>query len=331
MWGKAAIPAVVALVLVLVSCGASGDGPGSAAPASAPAAAGGLATTTPPSTRAETKKVEVGDLTFDVREQGPATGDTVILLHGFPQSGFEWRAQQDALAKAGYHTLAPDQRGYSAGARPASADAYRLDLLAGDVLGLASAFGAQRFHLVGHDWGAAVAWVVAGVAPERVRTLSIVSVPHPAAYSEAVQTPGSEQARKSGYIATFSAPGAGARMAAPGAPFLHAAFGQLLKPDEIAEYERVLGTPEAMQAALNWYVANDPRSANGRALPSTTVPTLYVYSTGDCCLGRDAADATRNHVSGPYRYEILEGVSHWVPEEAPDRLNALLLDQVRTG
>ncbi|MFN8040747.1 MAG: alpha/beta hydrolase [Acidimicrobiales bacterium] len=269
----------------------------------------------------------MGDLTFDVREQGPADGEPVILLHGFPETSHEWRHQQEALAAAGYRTIAPDQRGYSPGARPVAVEDYRLDLLVDDVLGLADAMGVDRFHLVGHDWGAAVAWATAAKAPERLRSLSVVSVPHLAAYAEAMRDPAGEQSRKSGYIDTFLAPGAPERLSAPS--FFDVAFSKVATPEDIAEYRKVLGTPEAMAAALRWYAANDPRHQTGELLGPVSVPTLFVYSTADCCLGRDAADATAAHVTGPYRYVVLDGVSHWVPEEAADRLDQLLLAHLR--
>ena len=268
-------------------------------------------------------QVRVGDLTFDVREQGPVDGEPVLLLHGFPQTSHEWRHQQEALAAAGYRTIAPDQRGYSPGARPAEVADYRLDLLVDDVLGLADAMGVDRFHLVGHDWGAAVAWATAAKAPDRLRSLTAVSVPHLAAYAEAMVDPAGEQSRKSGYIDTFLAPGAAERLSSPS--FFDVAFSKVAAPDDIAEYRKVLGTPEAMAAALRWYAANDPRHQSGPRLGPVSVPTLFVYGTADCCLGRDAADATGDHVTGPYRYVVLDGVSHWVPEEAADRLDRLLL------
>ncbi len=306
----------------------AGPVPGGSVPGgSVPAAADTSAADPGP---VEERDVAVGPLTFHARLQGPASGEPVVLLHGFPQSSYEWRHQQRALAAAGYRTVAFDQRGYSPGSRPPAATDYRMDLLIGDVLGVADALGIATFHLVGHDWGAAVAWVVAATHPERLRSLTAVSVPHPAAYAAALTDPGSEQSRKSAYIETFAAPGAGARFGAADSTFLDVVFAKVLPPADIARYRAVLGSPDAMQAALNWYVANNPRRAPGPAVSAVRVRTLYVYSTGDCCLGRDAADATGAFVAAPYRYEVLDGVSHWVPEEAPERLDALLLAHLRS-
>ena len=120
-------------------------------------------------------ELAVGDLVFDARAEGPADGELVLLLHGFPQTSLSWRHQLGALAAAGYRAVAPDQRGYSPGARPADVAEYRIERLVGDVLGFADALGVERFHLVGHDWGGAVAWQVAGRHPERLRTVTSLS------------------------------------------------------------------------------------------------------------------------------------------------------------
>lgn len=270
------------------------------------------------------------DATFEALEAGPVDGDLVLLLHGYPQTAFEWRAQLVALGDAGYHAVAVDQRGYSPGARPADDADYGILLLARDVLGFADVLGADRFHLVGHDWGAGVAWTVGLVAPERLLTLNPVSVPHPAAMAEMLADPDSEQSARSAYVATFQDPGSPARFTADGGTgFLSAALAGVATDDEVAVYAEVLGTEAAMSAALAWYRATD--FGSGTDVPDVTVPTMFVWSDGDCCLGRDSAEATVDHVSGPYRFEVLEGVSHWVPEEAADELTALLLDHLATG
>ncbi len=267
------------------------------------------------------------DATFDLLEAGPDDGELVLLLHGYPQAAYEWREQLAALGAAGYHAVAFDQRGYSPGARPSADEDYAIALLAGDVVAVADALGAETFHVVGHDWGAAVAWVVAGLAADRVETLSAVSVPHPGAYSAALEDPDGEQSQKSGYITTFRDPATPERFTVDGGTgFLTAALGDAATPEEVAVYVDVLGTTDAMSAALAWYRANDLTS--GSALRATTVPTLYVWSDGDCCLGRDAAEATADFVDGPYTYEVLDGISHWIPEEAPDELTAFLLDHL---
>ena len=276
---------------------------------------------------ADVARVEltVGDLVFDARAQGPADGELVLLLHGFPQTSFSWRNQLDALAAAGYRAVAPDQRGYSPGARPADVGEYRVERLVGDVLGFADALGVERFHLVGHDWGGAVAWQVAGRHPERLRTLTSLSTPHPAAFRRSIQD--GEQRDKSSYMLFFRSPEAEPFFLdndAAGLRALYTASG--LADDAVEEYVRVLTQPGAMTGALNWYRAAHVGLVEG--LGPITTPTMYVWSTHDPALGREAAEATAAHVEGPYRFEVLDGVSHWIAEEAPDALNTLLLEHL---
>ena len=254
-------------------------------------------------------ELAVGDLVFEARADGPADGELVLLLHGFPQTSLSWRNQLDALAAAGYRAVAPDQRGYSPGARPADVAEYRV----------------ERFHLVGHDWGGAVAWQVAGRHPERLRTVTSVSTPHPGAFRRSLQD--GEQRDKSSYILFFRSPEAEPFFLdndAAGLRALYTASG--LSDDAVEDYVRVLTQPGAMTGALNWYRAADLGLVEG--LGPITTPTMYVWSTFDPALGRDAAEATAAQVEGPYRFEVLEGVSHWIPEEAPDALNALLIEHL---
>jgi pimeloyl-ACP methyl ester carboxylesterase len=270
-------------------------------------------------------ELAVGDLVFEARAEGPAEGELVLLLHGFPQTSLSWRNQLGALAAAGYQAVAPDQRGYSPGARPADVGEYRVERLVGDVLGFADELGVERFHLVGHDWGGAVAWQVAGRHPERLRTVTSVSTPHPGAFRRSIQD--GEQRDKSSYIHFFRSPEAEPFFLdndAAGLRALYTASG--LSDDAVEEYVRVLTQPGAMTAALNWYRAADLGLVEG--LGPITTPTMYVWSTHDPALGREAAEATAAQVEGPYRFEVLEGVSHWIAEEAPDALNALLLEHL---
>jgi pimeloyl-ACP methyl ester carboxylesterase len=269
-------------------------------------------------------ELAVGDLVFDARADGPEDGELVLLLHGFPQTSFSWRHQLPALAAAGFQAVAPDQRGYSPRARPADVTSYRADRYVDDVLGLADILDADRFHLVGHDFGGFVAWDVASHHPERISTLTVVSTPHPAPFSRSILE-GGEQRERSSYMLFFRSPEAEAFFLdndAGGLRGIYEASGLA----EYDEYVRVLTQPGAMTGALNWYRAVD-RSAAAR-IGAITTPTLYVWSTNDPALGREAAEATAQHVDGPYRFEVLEGVSHWIPEEAPEALNALLIDHL---
>lgn len=266
----------------------------------------------------------VGEFVFDAIVAGPDDGEVAMLLHGFPSTNYQWRFQIAALADAGYRVIAPNQRGYSAGARPTDIDDYSIDLLAQDVVDIADAAGVDRFHLVGHDWGAAVTWMVGINHPDRLLSLTAVSVPHPAAYGTARQDPLGEQSAKAGYIDLFVQPGFEDSMVADNAAFLTGLYASAgLDNAEMQPYLDVLGTADAAGAALNWYRANSLDATPDA--PAVSTPTLFVFSTNDCCLGRDAADLTVDYVTGPYTYEVLEGVSHWITEEAPTALNDLLL------
>ena len=277
----------------------------------------------------QTLEIPVGADTFAARVAGPDDGDVVVLLHGFPQTSWSWRHQLDALAAAGFRAVAPDQRGYSPGARPAAVDDYAIPHLVADVLGIADAVGAERFHLVGHDWGAAVAWQVAGRHPERVRTLTILSVPHPAAFGRALAgEDGADQATRSSYIDFFRSDGAAEAFTQNGGDGLRNLFAMTGLTD-VEPFVEVLLQPGAMQAALNWYRAASLTDAE--SLGPIGMPTLFVWSTDDAALGPDAARWTEEYVAGPYRFEVLEGIGHWIAETAPDRLNALLLEHLPTA
>jgi pimeloyl-ACP methyl ester carboxylesterase len=269
----------------------------------------------------EALDLTVGKYTFSARADGPPDGELVLLLHGFPETSFEWRKQLPVLAAAGYRAVAPDQRGYASGARPENVDAYQIDELVSDAIGFVDALGVGRFHLVGHDWGGAVAWYLAARHGDRVRTLTVVSTPHPAALGHSIAH--GEQREKSAYMLRFRDPSAEAMFLDNDAARLRALYegSGLHDATAAAEYVRVLTEPGALTGGLNWYRANDFRADMG----PVTVPTMYVWSTDDVALGREAAEATAAHVDGPYRFEVIEGVSHWVPEEAADRLNELLL------
>jgi pimeloyl-ACP methyl ester carboxylesterase len=271
------------------------------------------------------REVSAGGFVFRIRSGGLAGGRPVMLLHGFPQTSWSWRSQIEALSSRGYHVVAPDQRGYSPGARPASVEHYTIDRLVGDVVAIADALDLETFDVVGHDWGGMVAWVVAGRFPERVRTLTAVSTPHPYAFGGALADPSGDQTRRSSYIEFFRQPEAPeAFFLADGASALRQMFRSTgLAGSDVEEYLQVLRQPGAMTAALNWYRAMDGSGMGG--LDAIPEPTMYVWSTGDVALGRAAAEATGGFVAGPYRFEVLEGVSHWVPEEAATTLNQLLL------
>ena len=270
------------------------------------------------------RQVEIGDgLVFNVAEQGDPDGHAVLLLHGFPQTHRAYDALAARLAPRGLRLLAPDQRGYSPGARPADVEAYALGELVDDAARILDAYGIESAHVVGHDWGAAVAWALAAARPERVRTLTAVSVPHPRAMTDALRDESSDQRARSSYIQLFRLPGKGEEvLLEDGAKRLRAIFEPL--PEAAAEpHVQALSDPATMTAALNWYRAM--RFEALAPLPEVTVPTTYVWSTGDAAIGHDAATRCAQYATGPYRFVELEGISHWIPDQAPDALAGAVL------
>jgi pimeloyl-ACP methyl ester carboxylesterase len=267
-------------------------------------------------------------LRFDVVDSGPLDGEPVVLLHGFPQDASCWDQVSPPLHEAGYRTLAPNQRGYSPGARPAGASSYRFRELVDDVLAMADAAGVDGFQVVGHDWGAQVAWALAADQPERATSVASLSVPHPAAFKAAALR---GQILRSWYMGLFQARGVAERVLRPGS-WLWTRFMAGL-PAEVAEhYAERMSEPGALTGALSWY----------RALPlelrhpsvrvgSIRVPTLYVWGAHDPALGRAAAELTADYVSGPYRFEILAASGHWLPESSAELVGPLLLEHLGSG
>jgi len=267
------------------------------------------------------RQVRRGRLALDVRDEGPVDGGTVLLLHGFPQDGSCWGAVVPALHAEGLRTLAPDQRGYSPGARPPGRAAYRMEWLVDDALAVLDAAGVERAHLVGHDWGGGVAWTAAALHPERVASLTAVSTPHPRALVRAMANPG--QALRTWYIGLFQLPRVPeALLARRLVPLL---TGSGLPAARAEHYAGRMREPGALRAALNWY----------RALPLTrlrppadvTVPTTYLWGSADPALRRGAARRTGDHVDAAYRFVEL-AAGHWLPETEPDEVAGAILDQV---
>ena len=269
-----------------------------------------------------------GGLVFDVRDSGPADGAPVVLLHGFPQDSSAFDRMAPALHSAGLRTLAPDQRGYSPGARPAGRSAYRLRAAVDDVLALLETAGLESAHVVGHDWGAVVGWALAAWHPWRVRTLTALSVPHPAAMTQALGH--SDQAVRSSYIGFFQLPAVpeAVLLAGRGAVLRRMLRQGGLPADLVDRYVDRLREPGALTAALNWYRAVP---LSGSPVGTVRVPTLHLWGEQDAFLGRTATEATAQFVEAPYALEVLEGRNHWLPELAADRVAELVTAHVRTS
>jgi pimeloyl-ACP methyl ester carboxylesterase len=251
------------------------------------------------------------DLTFEVSDTGPTDGRAVILLHGFPEDRHCWDSLAGSLVGAGYRTLAPDQRGYSPGARPPGRRSYALDQLAGDVLALADAAGVDRFDVVGHDWGAAVAWFLAGAHPDRIRSLTALSVPHPGAVAEALTR--SAQPLRSWYMLFFQLPMVPERaLSWSGGSRLVDQLQRIgLDGDSAGRYGRRAATPGALTGPLNWYRAL-PFDRRSRIGP-VAVPTLFVWGRRDRFVTEVAANRCSGHVTGPFTFVPLTEADHWLP------------------
>jgi pimeloyl-ACP methyl ester carboxylesterase len=250
-------------------------------------------------------------------------GTPVVLLHGWPDRGELWRHQVPALADAGHRVVVPDLRGFGDSDRPEDVEHYNLLLLVGDVLGVLDHLDITRAHVVGHDWGAALAWTLASFSPERVERLVAMSVGHPLSFS----TAGLEQREKSWYMLLFQFEGVAEELLSRDDWKL---FREWLRNDgDVDRYVADLSRPGALTAGLNWYRANAaPRLAleTRPPVPAVAAPTLGVWSSGDNYLVEDRMLRSAEHVTGRWRYERIDGASHWMQLDARERVNELLLD-----
>lgn len=278
-------------------------------------------------TRFETRS----GLTFTVDVEGPASGPLVLMLHGFPESRHSWRAALPALAAAGYRAVAPDQRGYSPGARPDPADLanYTFDRLVNDAIEIAASAGydGKRFHLVGHDWGGQVSWGVASAHPDRLASLTVLSRPHPMSFRRALEKEDGDQKNRSRHHRAFLDPETGRLLLADNARRLREGlFGQGVPSATLEEHLSVLGNPEALEAALAWYRANKGLAAD---IGVIKVPTLYVWGDADTTVGPDAAYGTAEFVVPSFAMEVLPGVGHFVMDQSPAKATDLMLAHLK--
>jgi pimeloyl-ACP methyl ester carboxylesterase len=273
--------------------------------------------------------VSTNGVRLHVVQAGPETGPLVVLLHGFPEFWYGWKAQIDTLADAGYRVWVPDQRGYNLSAKPAGIDAYQLDTLVADVLGLIDAAGARKAIIVGHDWGAIVAWWLAVTYPERVERLVILNVPHPAAMRRFVRkNPG--QLLRSWYVGFFQIPVLPELvMSASRGAVLARTLRKSSRPDtfsnhDLAQYRIAWSQPGAVRSMINWYRALVRRPTVRRSSVRVTMPTLIIWGIHDQFLQRGLADASLVYCDDG-RVEYLD-TTHWVQHEAPQRVNELILN-----
>ena len=277
-------------------------------------------------------EVQIGEYTLNCRIAGMENdGETIILLHGFPETSYMWINLMKVLAEKGYRVIAPDQRGYSPNARPTFIKEYSLKHTSSDVLAIANAYNLQRFHLVGHDWGASVGWAFVAEYPERLYSWTSLSIPHMKAFQEAYRSDFDQQ-RRSKYIGFFNM---------PFFPELYLSFNDYnnLKniwrahgDEEKEAYLSVFRQSGALRSALNWYRANIGRRRN----PSdhinfgiVRVPTLLIWGNMDMAIGRKSIDLNEQYMAGPYNFLELY-VGHWLIQESFDDVSKAIINHIKT-
>ena len=280
--------------------------------------------------------VQANGLRFRTLVDGPPGGEMAILLHGFPEGAESWTRQVAALAGAGALAVAPDMRGYGMSDAPPHVEDYAIDRLVEDVAGLIKAFGRDSAHVAGHDWGAIVAWFFASAHPEMTKSLTVLSVGHPAAVSAATATD-DDQRTRSEYIGLFLQEGkAETVLGEDDFRRLRAMFKPGPNPDAVPRavietFARSLSRPGRLTAALNYYRANLARGRGWSGIArniKVSAPTVLVWGDQDPALGRLQAETTAEHMTGDYRLEVLEGAGHWLQFERPDEVGRTLVSAV---
>lgn len=286
------------------------------------------------------RRIDVGEVRLHVAEARPegtaASTDLpshvplVVLLHGFPEHWWSWRHQLAALSKAGFWAVAPDLRGYNESDKPNGTSAYEVEKLAGDVAGLIRALGRKDAIVVGHDWGAMVAWVFAMEHPEMLQRLAILNVPHPLQMTRGLRRP--RQLKKSWYIFFFQLPLLPERLLRAND---FAAVRRMLRADgftadEIERYVEALRVPGALTSSIAYYRASMRRVLAGRVPKIRRIdhPVLVIWGDRDLALGKEMAEPPPRFVPNAKVVHLPEA-THWVQNSAPEKVNELLLQFIR--
>ena len=281
----------------------------------------------------ENISIETNGIHLNVVVAGPAEGPLVILLHGFPEFSFGWRHQIGEFAEAGYRVWAPDQRGYNLSEKPRRIKDYRIDKLAADVVGLIDAAGCESAYIVGHDWGAAVAWHVAEKYPERVKKLVVMNVPHGRVMAEHLKH-NPAQRKKSWYMFFFQIPWipefllSRKNWAFAVKMLQSTAHEGAFTEEDLDRYRKAWSQPRAFRSMINWYRAflqKTPPSAVSSTAAKINVPTLLIWGKQDAALGSEMAQPSID-LCEEGELVFIEDATHWVQHDAPERVNALLRD-----
>ncbi len=277
---------------------------------------------------------ELGHLTFDAITAGDPQAieqdRLVLLLHGFPQSRESFAELLPELAARGYYAVAPNMRGYSPGARPTDRSQYTVEKSSVDAVAMAIVLGAEKFHLVGHDWGGAVVWGVSSAMPQVLKSSSVLSTPHPDAIKTTAKYWWSPQSLMLSYLKLVRIPDLERAMFIAGPEGFALGLSVMGLPYSKARtYAKTIGNAAGMRAALSWYHANEVPASY--LIGKSTVPTLYMWGDKDFAFSRDAANKTAEYVDAPYRFVPLENIGHWVPERATDRVVSEVLAHIEAN
>ena len=281
-----------------------------------------------------TREIDANGMVFRARftgAEGPS-GEPVILLHGFPETSIMWAGLMERLGEEGYRCFAPDQRGYSPGARPGTVEDYQYRKLVSDVMAQADALGYARFHLIGHDWGSAIGWVILQLHPDRVRSWTAMSVPHMDAFASAIADD-PDQRQRSRYMGFFMLPEKPEQsLTADDFAALRSLWSSIPR-EQVDEYVGVFSQASALTAALNWYRANAvllEKRREGPKFGPVLHPTLLIWGNRDIAVGRVAVERTAQHMKGPYRLVELNA-GHWLVQEEPERVHDEILSHLKSN
>ena len=274
--------------------------------------------------------IETNGIRLHVVQAGPKSGIPVVLLHGFPEFYYGWRKQIPALAEAGCRVIVPDQRGYNLSNKPKGVKNYNVSLLVDDIIGLIDALGYEKVNLVGHDWGAVVAWMLANQYPERLHKLSIMNVPHPAVMRRFLLRD-LEQIRRSWYVFLFQLPWIpeagmrrdnwrGAEHALRGSGKIHT-----FTSEDIVKYKEAWSQPGAMTSMINWYRAIMRYQSKMKDESRIKVPTLMMWGTKDFALSHRMARPSMDYVDEG-NLILFPEATHWVHLDAAEEVNHYLID-----
>lgn len=278
------------------------------------------------------QRIASNGVSLDVHQSGPEDGELVILLHGFPEHGMSWKAQIEFLASRGYRVWAPDQRGYVNSEKPKFVNDYKTSTLAQDVIGLADAAGAEKFHLVGHDWGAAVAWVVASNHSERLASLSILNVPHPTAFLKLLKSD-FRQVKRSWYMFVFLLPKLPEWLLRRNNykfmrdSMVKTSVRGTFSAEEVEDYIQKWSLPEALRSMINWYRA-ELKKPGKLKLKKVPVPTHIIWGRKDQFLLQELAELSLPYCDNA-ELTYIDDAGHWLVHEQAEQVNELLLSFIQ--